>query len=122
MEFFGNFLIISGNGRNVGKTFFACRIIEFLSQNHAVTAVKISPHFHQISENSDILINSEQFVVINETEISHKDSSLFFQSGAAKVFYVMANPENPEKAFQFLKPKLAEGPVKIGRASCRERV
>ena len=110
-EFFGNFLIISGNGRNVGKTFFACRIIEFLSQNHAVTAVKISPHFHQISENADMLINSEHLVVINETEISHKDSSLFLQSGAAKVFFVMANPEYPEKAFQFLKPFLTEGPV-----------
>ncbi len=110
-EFFGNFLIISGNGRNVGKTFFACRIIEFLSQQHPVTAVKISPHFHQISENADILINSEHLVVINETEITHKDSSLFLQSGAAKVFFVMTNPENPEKAFQFLKTKLTEGPV-----------
>ena len=110
-EFFDNFLIISGNGRNVGKTYFACRIIEMLSKNHAVTAVKISPHFHQISENADMLINSEHLVVINETEISHKDSSLFLQSGAAKVFYVMANPENPEKAFQFLKPILTDGPV-----------
>ena len=110
-EFFGNFLVISGNGRNVGKTFFACRIIEFLSQNHAVTAVKISPHFHQIHDNAKVLINDDDFIVLNETEKTHKDSSLFLQSGAAKVFFVMANPANPEKAFQFLKPKLKEGPV-----------
>lgn len=110
-EFFGNFLIISGNGRNVGKTFLACRIIEFLSQNNAVTAVKISPHYHQIHENVKVLINDDDFIVLNETEKTHKDSSLFLQTGAAKVLFVMVRPEKLEKAFQSLKPLLTEGPV-----------
>ncbi|MCA1760074.1 MAG: hypothetical protein LC658_09925 [Bacteroidales bacterium] len=110
-EFFGNFLIISGNGRNVGKTFFACRIIEFLSQKHAVTAVKISPHFHSIHENAEVLINNDDFIVFNETTISHKDSSLFLQNGATKVLFVMVSPENLEKAVNSLKPLLTEGPV-----------
>ena len=68
--YFGNLLLVSGNGRNVGKTYFACRIIGLLSQKNPVTAVKISPHVHEIPENADILIRSEDFIVINETEIS----------------------------------------------------
>ncbi|HSO84935.1 MAG TPA: hypothetical protein VLQ91_00175 [Draconibacterium sp.] len=110
-NFFGNFLLISGNGRNVGKTYFACQIIKYFSEKYLVTAVKISPHFHEIPENADVLFNSEDFIVINETTITHKDSSLFLQSGAEKVLFVMVKPENLLKAFQFLKPLLQEGPV-----------
>ena len=107
----GNLLLISGNGRNVGKTFFACRLIEYLSPNYPVTAVKISPHFHQIQENADVMFHSEEFIVINETEKTHKDSSLFLQAGALKVLFVMVRPENTEKAFQYIKPLLASGPA-----------
>jgi len=109
--YFGNLLLVSGNGRNVGKTFFACRIIELLAQKHPVTAVKISPHLHEIPENAVVLFRTEDFIVINETEISDKDSSLFLQSGAAKVLFVMAKPENLHDAFQYLKPYLTSGPV-----------
>jgi len=109
--YFGNLLLVSGNGRNVGKTFFACRIIELLAQKYPVTAVKISPHLHEIPENSDILYRTDDFVVINETEISQKDSSLFLQSGAKKVLFVMAKPENLNDVFQSIKPGLTNGPV-----------
>lgn len=110
-EFFGNLLLISGNGRDVGKTYFACQIIKYLSEKYPVTAVKISPHFHEITENTDILFKSEDFIVVNETTITRKDSSLFLQAGAVKVFFVMAKPEKLTKAFQFFKPFLIEGPV-----------
>jgi hypothetical protein len=110
-RYYGNLLLVSGNGRNVGKTFFSCQIIKFLAQKHPVTAVKISPHLHEIPENSDVLNRTENFIVINETEISHKDSSLFLQSGAAKVLFVMSKPENLNDAFQYLKPYLTRGPV-----------
>jgi len=110
-ENFGNLLLISGNGRNVGKTFFACRIIENLSKKHAVIALKISPHIHELPENADILFQNTDFTVINETEITHKDSSLFLQSGAEKVLFVMVQPENLGTAFQQIKSLLLEGPV-----------
>ena len=42
-----NFLLVAGNGRNVGKTFLACEIIKQLSQKNEVTGVKISPHFQK---------------------------------------------------------------------------
>lgn len=47
-EFFGNFLLVSGNGRNVGKTFFACHIIAFLSQMHPVNAGSIENVFQYL--------------------------------------------------------------------------
>jgi hypothetical protein len=110
-EYFGNLILISGNGRNVGKTFFTCLIIEFLSQKHTVTAVKFTKHFHQLPDNAEVLINDDDFIVLNETTISHKDSSLFLQAGATKVLFVMVRPENIEKAFQFIKYHLTDGPV-----------
>jgi hypothetical protein len=119
-EFFGNVLLVSGNGRNVGKTFFACRIIELLAQKYPVTALKISPHFHQIQPNADVIFYSDDFTVINETEISHKDSSLFLQAGATKVLFVLVKTENLKEAFQYLKRLLTEGPIVCESAGLNE--
>jgi len=41
-----NILLVSGNGRNSGKTTLACKIIERFSKDHEITGLKISPHFH----------------------------------------------------------------------------
>jgi hypothetical protein len=120
--YYGNLLLVSGNGRNVGKTFFACRIISLLAQKQQVTAVKISPHLHEIPENIDVLCRTENFTVINETEINRKDSSLFLQSGAVKVLFVMCKPENLHEAFQHIKPYLTSGPVVCESAGLGETI
>lgn len=98
---FPNFLLIAGNGRNVGKTFLACKIIEHLSKKQAVTGIKISPHFHAV-EKEKIRIQTNDFIIIEECQSTQKDSSLLLQAGAKKVYFVMAAQENLKKAFSNL--------------------
>lgn len=95
-------LLIAGNGRNVGKTFLACRIIEFLAKNHEVTGLKISPHFHPVSD-SEVVFNNEYFIILKENKISTKDSSLMLQAGAKQVFFVMVQPGYLNAAFEKLQ-------------------
>lgn len=102
---FPNLLLIAGNGRNVGKTWLACRIIEKLSQNHKVTAIKISAHFHPVDADS-VVVQNERFIISAETQINSKDSSLMLQAGAAKVYFIMASPQYLDEAFYFLKDEL----------------
>jgi len=102
---FPNMLLIAGNGRNVGKTHFACRIIEHLSQQTEVTGIKISSHIHPYKQ-EDVLFQGNGFVIIQEKEITGKDSSLMLQAGAKQVYFVMAGQENLQDAFDVLQPIL----------------
>jgi hypothetical protein len=102
---FPNFLLIAGNGRNVGKTWLACQIIEKLSQNHKITAIKISAHFHTVDEDS-IIVKNNHFMICSENGINTKDSSLMLQAGAEKVYFIMASPKYLNEAFHFLKDDL----------------
>lgn len=86
MKTLPNWLLISGSGRNVGKTTLICNIIQQLSHLNPV-GVKISSHIHPLPENSDWIIQKEDYSVIRETNINRKDSSKMLQSGAGTVFY-----------------------------------
>lgn len=97
-----NLILIAGNGRNVGKTFLACKIIHQLSQKHEVYGLKITPHFHSFIE-TDVLFKNEKFIIVNETQINSKDSSLFLQAGARKVLFVMTKQEHLTEAFEYLQ-------------------
>ena len=97
------FMIVSGNGRNTGKTSFVERIIRKNSTTHNITAIKVSPHFHT-SENSGIIIGSgRNFRISKETDHDgRKDSSRMLRAGATKVFYIEAKDEQLPDALQFL--------------------
>ncbi|NQU52566.1 MAG: hypothetical protein HQ522_08505 [Bacteroidetes bacterium] len=93
-----NLLLIAGNGRNVGKTFLATKIIKQLSQKEEVVGVKISPHFHPFDEET-VLFKNDEFVILEEKKINSKDSSLLLQAGAVKVYFVMVLQQNLQQAF-----------------------
>ncbi len=103
-----NLLLISGNGRNVGKTTLACKIISYLADKTEITGLKISPHFHQYKP-ADVVFKNENLVVLEEKQINQKDSSLMLQAGAKKVFFIMVHPENLETEIQNLKEILSDG-------------
>jgi hypothetical protein len=86
MTTFSNWLLISGSGRNVGKTRLICRIITEMSDLKPV-AVKISSHLHTLPEDSDYIVRKEDFAVVRETFINSKDSSKMLQAGAGISFY-----------------------------------
>jgi hypothetical protein len=88
-----NILLIAGNGRNVGKTTIACKIISFFATKTEVLGLKISPHFHSYNQN-DVVFKNDKIVIIEEKQINSKDSSLMIQAGAKKVYFVMVKPEH----------------------------
>ncbi|WP_340113969.1 hypothetical protein [Maribellus mangrovi] len=98
-----HFLLVSGNGRNVGKTTLACKIITQLSKSTPVSGIKISSHFHSYSED-EVVKKSDSFVILEEKKHNSKDSSLMLQAGAHRVYFVMAAKQNLEDALsQLLK-------------------
>ena len=102
-----NFLLIAGNGRNVGKTFLACKIIRQLSKKQEVIGVKVSPHIHPVNKGK-IIIKKNGFIIIEEDQITQKDSSLLLQAGAQKVYFVMAARENLETVLPALSHAMAK--------------
>lgn len=88
-----NLLLVSGAGRNVGKSTLVCRLIEKFKAE-MLMAVKISPHFHEsIPKNIPYIIEKE----INPNR--GKDSSRFLKSGAAEVYYLQVHDEHLAEAF-----------------------
>lgn len=106
MKNYPNMMIIRGNGRNVGKTFTACRIISDLAMVHPPVAVKISSHFHPLSPVMDVICESADFVVAEERSLSGKDSSRMLQAGARRVFYIQTRKDHVLKAFRLIEPYL----------------
>ena len=97
-----NLIIVSGTGKNVGKTTFVCKLIEtFKKQN--IVALKISPFWHNINNNEDILISNERFLILKESNTEGlKDSSKMLLSGATQTFYIQATDINILESFDYL--------------------
>ena len=101
-----NMILISGDGRNVGKTFLSCALIKQLKSKQNIIAIKSSPHFHALNENDEILYKHDDYIIVKEVRHSNKDSSLMLQAGAQEVFFIMANDEGLKMAFSLLMPFL----------------
>jgi len=82
-----NLLIIAGTGTKSGKTSLACRIIEQF-KDLEITAIKITPHFHETT--SGLIVKSEEsgYAIYEETNSeTSKDTSRMLKSGAKKVWF-----------------------------------
>jgi len=108
-----NVLLISGDGRNVGKTTIGCRIIKKLSQKMNVIAVKVSPHFHNIAGSLVIIKELPSLMIARESDQSSgKDSSRFLQAGASEVLYVQCRENSfPDLARWIYENLSSETPV-----------
>jgi len=82
-----NLLIIAGTGTKSGKTTMACRIIEQL-KDLEITAIKITPHFHETTPGLITRAEKDGYSIYEETDSeSPKDTSRMLKAGAAKVFF-----------------------------------
>jgi hypothetical protein len=108
-----NILLIAGTGRNVGKTLFACRLIEELACKNELVCIKVSPHFHELSKELEIIRETEDFIIAKENnKKGSKDSNRLFQAGSKKVYYVQAKDDHlPEVLSYFEKILTPETPV-----------
>jgi hypothetical protein len=109
---FPNILLIAGDGRNVGKTTLACKIINKFSWENEITGLKITPHFHPLKETDNVIIKNENIVLVQEQSTdSHKDSSLMLQSGASKVYYLQVHDEYLSDAFESVVKLVGNVPI-----------
>lgn len=105
MTFHSNLLIIGSTGRNIGKTEFACRIIE----NHAATndlfGVKVIPvdkqegNCHRGLDGCGLCDSlTGDFRIMEETDRdSGKDTARLLKAGAKKVFLLIVERNSLEK-------------------------
>jgi len=107
MNYYPNMLIIRGTGRNVGKTLSACNIIKHLAGKHKPVGIKVSPHFHGLDGNHTVIHKSDELVIVEEKDVSDKDSSRMLQAGASKVFYVQAKNSRLLDVINLLSGKLS---------------
>lgn len=82
-----NLLIIAGTGTKSGKTSVACRIIEQFPELR-ITAVKITPHFHETTAGLILLEEGAGYAIYEETDSStSKDTSRMLKAGALRVYF-----------------------------------
>jgi hypothetical protein len=82
-----NLLLIAGKGTKSGKTSMVCKIIEQFP-GLKITAIKISPHFHETT--TGLISKSEKngYSIYEETNRdTSKDTSRMLHSGAHKVYF-----------------------------------
>jgi hypothetical protein len=97
-----NILLISGLGRDTGKTLLATKVIEKFSLL-GVTAIKVSPHFHSSQEQPLFLGISNFFEVYEEKNpTGQKDSSRMLKAGAKKVFYIQCTDKTLERVLSIM--------------------
>jgi hypothetical protein len=82
-----NLLLVAGTGTKSGKTSLICRIIE-LFPDLEITAIKITPHFHETTSGLKSLEEGTGYAIYEETYAdSSKDTSRMLKSGAHKVYF-----------------------------------
>ncbi|MCU4173733.1 hypothetical protein [Carboxylicivirga sp. N1Y90] len=88
-----NYLLIAGNGRNVGKTWLSELCIRELAKQHDVIALKIASHAHAINEDIEQLAgkNKQWMIGLETNRNSSKDSARMLKAGAALAYYAQLN-------------------------------
>jgi hypothetical protein len=83
-----NFIIISGSGKKVGKTFLASALIRHFSLQSPIIALKISPHRHDNLGRVLVIHGSGKYRLFRELEVHDKNSGQFLAAGAKDSFFL----------------------------------
>jgi hypothetical protein len=82
-----NLLLIAGTGTKSGKTSLACKIIAQFP-DLMITAIKITPHFHETTTGLIPITEENGYSIYEETNSnSVKDTSRMLRAGARKVLF-----------------------------------
>jgi hypothetical protein len=104
-----NLIIIAGTGNKSGKTSMVCRIIKSYAQLK-ITAIKITPHFHETTEGLVPVAEEKGFAVYSETNLeSTKDTSRMLHAGAEKVYFAKVWDDQLLNAFNKILENVCEG-------------
>ncbi len=102
---FPNMVLVSGCGRNVGKTTLCCKIIEHLSGSVPVTGVKISSGFS--GGNPFHGNHSVTDKIFRETDTrGNKDTMRFLRAGAGESWLLQAGDKELPEVFRSFLSKI----------------
>jgi len=97
---FKDLLLVSGSGRNVGKTTFICDVIAS-SRLKKMAAIKITPHFHDPTKGLIPIVENSNFRIYEETDYtSNKDTSRYLRAGADKSYFIQTTNDFLKESFQ----------------------
>lgn len=102
-------ILLAGNGQNVGKTTFACQLIQHLKKRHQkVYALKVSPHIH-IEQPPHMIYGDKKFILSLEKEKNTgKDSSRYLDAGADQSFFLQVEDAYLQDAINYTFSFFAE--------------
>jgi hypothetical protein len=104
-----NLLLIAGTGTKSGKTTLACRIIEQFKHLN-ITAIKISPHFHETTPGLKTIYEETGYAIYEETKTdSTKDTSRMLHAGASTVYFAKVLDDRLLFVFNKIKDLIPEG-------------
>lgn len=104
-----NILLVSGSGRNCGKTTLVCHAISQLAKNEQVFGLKISPHFHLTASNQQIITEGPGYRIFRETDTqSGKDSARMLNAGATAVYFIQCTDTGLPQVYEHLKQLIPE--------------
>jgi hypothetical protein len=101
-DVYPNLLLITGSGRERGKTMLACNIISIWKKNHDLVAIKISAHLHEDPRSVNLIHQTNGYAIWEEIAVSPKDSGRFLEAGAGKVYYIEAHDMELLEVFRFI--------------------
>ena len=116
-----NILIIGSTGRNIGKTEFACRIIENHSTRSAIFGVKVIPidknegNCHRDIDTCGLCnsLTGDYKIIEDRDEGSQKDTSRMLKAGARRVFLLLVDKNSLEKGMEAILAAIPEGSLII---------
>ncbi len=101
-----NLLLIAGMGTKSGKTSLACRIIEQCN-NLSITAIKITPHFHETTKGLITIKEDKGYSIYEETSrYTTKDTSRMLRSGASRVYFAKVWDDQLPEVFNMIMDKV----------------
>lgn len=104
-----NLLLIAGTGTKSGKTSMACKIIEQFS-DLKITAIKITPHFHETTSGLILIEENKGYAIYEETgRDTLKDTSRMLKAGAVKVYFAKVWDDQLHEVFNKIINLIPEG-------------
>lgn len=93
------YIIISGSGKKVGKTFLGEALLRHFSALSPIIALKISPHRHDHIGDAHLIVDQTDFRLFRENVAHHKNSGRLLQAGATASYFLETDDGAIDRAF-----------------------
>jgi hypothetical protein len=100
-----NFIILSGAGKKVGKTYLAVSLIRHFSDQSPIIGLKISPHQHDQLGSVVTIADGSGYRLFRELEVHDKNSGQFFKAGATASYFLETDDNCLSKAIEEFSQK-----------------